>query len=114
DPIHFESIVDGLQMVLEDEDGTAKNCSVEDLIICGKTGTAQNTSRNGEDHSIFIAFSPKDNPQIVIAAYVENGGWGSTWAAPIATLMIEKYLRNEISNVHLEEFILKGNLISTP
>ncbi len=114
DPIHFESIVDGMQMVLEDEDGTAKNCSVEDLIICGKTGTAQNTSRNGEDHSIFIAFSPKDNPQIVIAAYVENGGWGSTWAAPIATLMIEKYLRNEISNVHLEEFILKGNLISTP
>ena len=113
DPIHFGSIINGMQMVLEDEDGTAKNCSVEDLDICGKTGTAQNTSGNGEDHSIFIAFAPKDNPKIAIAVYVENGGWGSTWAAPIATLMIEKYLRNEISNPHLEEFILKGNLIAT-
>jgi len=114
DPIHFGSIINGMQMVLEDEDGTAKNCSVEDLDICGKTGTAQNTSGNGEDHSIFIAFAPKENPQIAIAVYVENGGWGSTWAAPIATFMIEKYLRNEISNLYLEEFILKGNLISTP
>jgi penicillin-binding protein 2 len=83
------------------------------LDICGKTGTAQNTSGNGEDHSIFIAFAPKDNPKIAIAVYVENGGWGSTWAAPIATLMIEKYLKNEISKPYLEEFILKGNLLLT-
>ncbi|MBC8266005.1 MAG: penicillin-binding protein 2 [Flavobacteriales bacterium] len=113
DPIHFKSIIDGMQMVLEDEDGTAKNSRVNDLIICGKTGTAQNTSGNKEDHSIFIAFAPKDNPKIAIAVYVENGGFGSTWAAPIATLMIEKYLRNEIINKHLEEFIFNGNLILT-
>jgi len=112
DPTHFTPIIDGMQMVLEDEDGTAKNCRVEHLTICGKTGTAENTSRNGEDHSIFIAFAPKENPKIAIAVYVENGGWGSTWAAPIATFMIEKYLKNEISNKNLEEFILNGNLIS--
>ena len=112
DPTHFTPIIDGMQMVLEDEDGTAKNCRVEHLTICGKTGTAENTSRNGEDHSIFIAFAPKENPKIAIAVYVENGGWGSTWAAPIATFMIEKYLKNEISNKDLEEFILNGNLIS--
>ena len=75
-------------------------------------GTAENTSGNREDHSIFIAFAPKENPQIAIAVYVENGGWGSTWAAPIATFMMEKYLKNEISNKHLEEFIINGNLIS--
>ena len=98
-PKHFDIIIDGMQMVLEDEDGTAKNSMVTDLSICGKTGTAQNTSGNGEDHSIFIAFAPKNNPKIAIAVYVENGGWGSTWAAPIATLMIEKYLKNEITNL---------------
>ena len=59
--------------------------------IGGKTGTAQNP--HGEDHSIFIAFAPKENPEIAIAVYIENGGWGSTWAAPIAGLMIEKYLK---------------------
>ena len=112
DSTYFAPIIDGMQMVFEDENGTAKNCRVEYLTICGKTGTAENTSRNGEDHSIFIAFAPKENPQIAIAVYVENGGWGSTWAAPIATFMIEKYLKNEISNKHLEEFIINGNLIS--
>ena len=111
-PKHFDIIIDGMQMVLEDKDGTAKNSMVADLSICGKTGTAQNTSGNGEDHSIFIAFAPKDNPKIAIAVYVENGGWGSTWAAPIATLMIEKYLKNEISNLQLEAFILNGNLLN--
>ena len=112
DPTYFAPIIDGMQMVLEDEDGTAKNCRIDYLTICGKTGTAENTSRNGKDHSIFIAFSPKEDPQIAIAVYVENGGWGSTWAAPIGTFMIEKYLKNKIRNKHLEEFILTGNLIS--
>jgi penicillin-binding protein 2 len=111
DPIHFDVIIDGMQMVLEDDNGTAQNCKVEDLIICGKTGTAENTLGNKEDHSIFIAFAPKRNPKIALAVYVENGGWGSTWAAPIARLIIEKYIKKEISNVTLEEFILNGKLI---
>ena len=75
------------------------------LAICGKTGTAQNP--HGEDHSIFIAFAPKEKPEIAIAVYIENGGWGSTWAAPIAGLMIEKYLKTEI-NSELEKFVTNG------
>ena len=76
--------------------------------ICGKTGTAQNP--HGDDHSIFIAFSPKESPEIAIAVYVENGGWGSTWAAPIGSLMIEKYLMNKIHNIDQEKFIINGSL----
>ena len=65
---------------------------------------------HGDDHSIFIAFAPKENPTIAIAVYIENGGFGSTWAAPIASLMIEKYLRRAITNKAQEAFILNGNL----
>lgn len=106
---YFEPIINGMEDVVYGEEGTAKSCKIPEYIICGKTGTAQNP--HGEDHSIFIAFAPKENPKIAIAVYVENGGWGSTWAAPIASLMIEKYLRKNISNKALEEFILNGNLI---
>jgi len=77
--------------------------------ICGKTGTVQNP--HGKDHSIFIAFSPKNDPKIAIAVIVENSGWGSTWAAPIGTLMIEKYLTGEVSNSKLENFIKNGIII---
>lgn len=92
------------------QDGTALLSKIEGINICGKTGTAQNP--HGEDHSIFIAFAPKKNPKIAIAVYVENGGWGSSWAAPIATLMIEKYLRNSIRNKELENKMINGNLIN--
>jgi penicillin-binding protein 2 len=107
---HFTPIINGMQKVIEGKDGTAQNSKIPDLEICGKTGTAQNP--HGEDHSIFIAFAPKDNPKIAIAVYVENGGFGSTWAAPIASLMIDKYLNKSINNTNLESFILNGNLIS--
>ena len=70
--------------------GTANGTGIENVEICAKTGTAQNP--HGKDHSIYIAFAPKDNPKIAIAVLVENGGFGATWAAPIANLMIEKYL----------------------
>ena len=109
---HFTPIINGMQKVIEGKDGTAQNSMVPGIEICGKTGTAQNP--HGEDHSIFIAFAPKDNPKIAIAVYVENGGWGSTWAAPIASLMIDKYLNKRINNTNLEEFILNGNLNSEP
>jgi len=99
-----------MQLVTEGKYGTATNCKLDDIIICGKTGTAQNP--HGEDHSIFIAFAPKDDPKIAIAVYVENGGFGSTWAAPIASLMIEKYLRKEISNKQQEAFIISGDLLT--
>ena len=64
------------------------------LDVCGKTGTAQNP--HGEDNSVFICFAPKDNPKIAVAAYVENAGFGATWALPVASLMLEKYLTGDI------------------
>ena len=108
---HFKTIIKGMEKVYTSNHGTAKNARVKNIEICGKTGTAENP--HGEDHSIFIAFAPKNNPQIAIAVYVENGGWGSTWAAPIASLMIEQYLTGQINNTEREDFILSGNLIET-
>ena len=105
---YFDPIINGMQKVVSGKDGTAKNCKNINFEICGKTGTAQNP--HGDDHSIFIAFAPKINPEIAIAVYVENGGWGSTWAAPIGALMIEKYLMKKIYNIDQEKFILNGNL----
>lgn len=110
-PEHYETVIDGMELALIHEDGTAILSNVEGLNICGKTGTAQNP--HGEDHSIFIAFAPKDNPKIAIAVYVENGGWGSSWASPISTLMIEKYLKGRISNTRLENQMMNGNLLKT-
>ena len=109
DKKHFKTIVNGMEKTFTSKRGTAKTARVKNIEICGKTGTAENP--HGEDHSIFIAFAPKDNPQIAIAVYVENAGWGSTWAAPIASLMIEKYLTDQVSNTNLESFILNGNLM---
>ncbi|MCS5663736.1 MAG: penicillin-binding protein 2 [Flavobacteriales bacterium] len=109
DKKHFKTIVNGMEKAFTSKRGTAKTARVKNIEICGKTGTAENP--HGEDHSIFIAFAPKENPQIALAVYVENGGWGSTWAAPIASLMIEKYLTDQVSNTNLESFILNGNLM---
>lgn len=107
-PKYFEEIHEGMEMTIKDKDGTARNALIEDIAFCGKTGTAQNN--HGEDHSIFIAFAPRENPKIALSVYIENGGWGSTWAAPIASLVIEKYLKNNISNKQLEKYVVTGNL----
>ncbi|MFA9189754.1 penicillin-binding protein 2 [Flavobacterium sp. FZUC8N2.13] len=96
--------------------GTARALRVDGIDICGKTGTAENfTKINGkrvklEDHSIFVAFAPKDNPKIAIAVLVENGGYGAAIAGPIASLMIEKYLRRKITRTDLEKRILEKSL----
>ena len=110
DEKHYKTVIDGMEKVFTDKHGTAKTARIKNIEICGKTGTAENP--HGEDHSIFIAFAPKDNPQIALAVYVENGGWGSTWAAPIASLMIEQYLTGQITNTKQEAFILNGNLMN--
>ena len=109
DKENFETIILGMEAAVNGGEGTASSVSVKDIIICGKTGTAQNP--HGEDHSVFIAFAPKDNPKIAIAVYVENAGFGSTMAAPVASLMIEKYLKGEISNKWLEQNFLNLNMI---
>ncbi len=107
EPKYFDPVIEGMEMVVKA--GTARSAFVEGLQICGKTGTAQNP--HGKDHSIFIAFAPKDNPKIAIAAYIENAGYGSTWAAPIASLMIEKYLTDTIKRPWVEKRIVDANLI---
>ncbi|MGK0386576.1 MAG: penicillin-binding protein 2 [Patiriisocius sp.] len=114
DPIYFDPVVEGMHEVYTN--GTARSFQVKDIEICGKTGTAENYRRiNGSvkqltDHSVFVAFAPKDNPKIAIAVFVENGFWGSRWAGPIASLMIEKYLKKEISRTDLETKVLNGSL----
>ncbi len=106
DSIHFQPVIDGMYRVFTD--GTARGSQVEGIQICGKTGTAENP--HGQDHSIFIAFAPKDDPQIAIAIIVENGYWGSRWAAPISSLMIEEYLTDSISRPHIEKRMIEGSL----
>ncbi len=116
DTTHFDKVVAGMYRAVNSgfgSGGTASIAAVEGLEICGKTGTAQNP--HGSDHSVFICFAPRDNPKIAVAAYVENGGFGATWAAPIASLLTEKYLTGEISGDSrkaLEKRVLEGNLLS--
>jgi penicillin-binding protein 2 len=90
---------------------TAGIAQLSNIAVCGKTGTAQNP--HGTAHSVFIAFAPKDNPKIAISVYVEHGEWGASYAAPIASLMIEKYLTDSISpgRKWLETRMLSGNLL---
>lgn len=111
---HFEPVVEGMHETYTR--GTARFLQIPGIDICGKTGTAENYTRiDGKrvqltDHSIFIAFAPKDDPKIAVAVFVENGYWGSRWAGRIAGLMIEKYLRGTISRKDMEKFILEGSL----
>ncbi|WP_339870127.1 penicillin-binding protein 2 [uncultured Algoriphagus sp.] len=106
DSYHFDMVQDAMVQALY---GTATRAIMKDIQIAGKTGTAQNP--HGEDHSVFIAFAPKENPQIAIAVYVENAGWGGRAAASTASLMIEKYLKDSISRPALEEYVIAGNFI---
>lgn len=110
DSINFDPIIEGMYLAVNGKDGgTARIAKIKDIEVCGKTGTAENP--HGKDHSIFIAFAPKDNPKIAISVYVENGGYGASWAAPIASLMIEKYLNDTITRGWLETYILNANLL---
>jgi penicillin-binding protein 2 len=89
--------------------GTAAWTKIQGIDICGKTGTVQNP--HGDDHSVFMAFAPKNNPKIAICAFVENAGFGAMTAAPIVNLMIDKYLRDTISRKPMEDYILNKDLI---
>jgi penicillin-binding protein 2 len=110
DSTNFEEIISGLDEAVNGGEGaTARIAALKGITVCGKTGTAQNPQ--GKDHSVFIAFAPKENPEIAIAVYVENAGFGSTYAAPVASLMIEKYLKGEITNKAMEQRIVELNLM---
>ena len=115
DTTNFKKVIKGMWKAVNSgfgSGGTASIAAVEGLDICGKTGTAQNP--RGADNSVFICFAPMDNPKIAVAAYVENAGFGATWSAPIASLLVEKYLTGTISEDRkpLEERMLNGDLMS--
>ena len=94
DSSYYSPVVDAMERVVLY--GTARSAEIDSISVCGKTGTVENKSFN--DHSVFIAFAPKNDPEIAIAVYVEYGTWGGTWAAPIASVMIEKYLKSTLSD----------------
>ena len=114
DKQHFEPVVQGMFDVFNK--GTASSLRVPGIEICGKTGTAENFMKIDSvktqltDHSIFVAFAPKDNPKIAIAVFVENGYWGSRFAGRMASLMIEKYIKGDITRTDLERWILTHSL----
>jgi penicillin-binding protein 2 len=110
DRAHYDPIIEGMRRVVNEAGGTGGRARLNDIVVCGKTGTAQNPQ--GEDHSVFIAFAPLENPKIAIAVYVENAGFGGTWAAPISSLMIEKYLNKKISDPEKEKRIVDANLMN--
>ena len=103
---HFRVIKAGMQSVFEGAHGTARGSKIPGISAGGKTGTAQNP--HGDNHSIFIAFAPVEDPQIALSIIIENGGYGSTWAAPIASLMMEKYIRGSTERTYLETRMLNG------
>lgn len=95
DARHFEPVIDGMQDAVNAPWGTAISSRIDNIIMCGKTGTVQNP--RGKNHSVFIGFAPRDNPKIAIAVIVENAGYGSTYAAPIASYITEKYLKDSVA-----------------
>jgi len=108
DSLYFEPLINGMQAVVDN--GTAAASKIPGIVMCGKTGTAQNP--HGADHSVFVAFAPRNNPKIAIAVVVENAGQGAHWAAPIASYIVEKYLKGTISRPQ-DEFnrIMNANLL---
>lgn len=107
DQKYFAIVVEGMSDVVAE--GTAAASKIPGVTMCGKTGTAQNPT--GRNNSLFIAFAPMDHPRIAVSCVVERGGWGASWAAPIASLMIEKYLNDTIQRKDLEQQMINGNTI---
>jgi len=107
DSSYYNVVMDGMQLVVEK--GTARAAYLPGLDICAKTGTAENP--HGEDHSVFVAFAPRNNPKIAISVIVENAGQGAHWAAPIASLIIEKYLKGKISRPAYEKRMMDAVIL---
>lgn len=114
DKQHFIPVIEGLAEVYRT--GTASRLQIPDIAICGKTGTVENFIKvDGKktqlkDHSVFLAFAPKEDPKIVVAVFIENGGWGSSYAGPIASLLIEQYIKGTITRTDLEKRMLEASL----
>ena len=99
-----------MRRVVNEPGGTARQARIPGITVCGKTGTAENP--HGQDHAVFVAFAPMEDPRIAIAVYVENSGFGGTWAAPIASLLMEQYLTDSISRPELVKRMEEADLIA--
>lgn len=111
DSVNFEYLIEGMAQAVNGGAGaTATIAAINGITVCGKTGTAQNP--HGKDHSIFVAFAPRENPKIAIAVYVENAGFGATHAAPVASLIMEKYLKGKVTNTYLEQYVTNLDLMA--
>jgi penicillin-binding protein 2 len=106
---HYETVIDAMWRVVNEDGGTGFRARIQGVDVCGKTGTSQNP--RGEDHSVFIAFAPRENPKIAVSVYVENSGQGARAAASIAGLVIEKYLKGEIARKNIEDYVLANRFI---
>jgi penicillin-binding protein 2 len=106
----FPLVDEAMRRVVNEEGGTARGARIPGITVCGKTGTAENP--HGKDHAVFIAYAPMENPRIAMAVYVENSGFGGTWAAPIASLLMEEYLTDSISRPEVEKRMLEADLIA--
>jgi penicillin-binding protein 2 len=111
DPKHFESVILGMYDAVHEPGGTARRARIDGIDVSGKTGTVQNP--HGKNHATFIAFAPFEEPKIAIAVFVENSGYGGTWAAPIASLVIEKYLTRDIKRKELMQQMIEANFMHT-
>ena len=111
DPKYFESVVWGMYDAVHEAGGTARRARIDGIAVCGKTGTVQNP--HGKNHATFIAFAPMDNPKIAISVFIENSGYGGTWAAPIASLLIEKYLTGEVKRKELKQQMIEASFMHT-
>ncbi|MBI3510573.1 MAG: penicillin-binding protein 2 [Bacteroidetes bacterium] len=107
DTNYYNIVINAMNEVVKA--GTARASYIPGIDLCGKTGTAQNP--HGKDHSVFVCFAPREHPKIAVAVLVENAGWGAQWAAPIASLLVEKYLTGKISRPEIEKRMLDGDLI---
>jgi penicillin-binding protein 2 len=110
DPRWYDLIHEGMRRVVHEPGGTARQARIPGINVCGKTGTAENPQ--GQDHAVFIAFAPMEDPKIAIAVYVENSGFGGTWAAPIASLLMEQYLTDTITRPDVMKRMEEADLIA--
>lgn len=110
DPKWYDLIHEGMRRVVHEAGGTARQARIPGINMAGKTGTAENP--HGKDHAVFIAFAPIEDPKIAIAVYVENSGFGGTWAAPIASLIIEQYLTGKIERQDVVKRMEEADLIA--
>lgn len=110
DAQYYEPVIEGMSRAVNIPGGTGYSVRINGIEMCGKTGTAQNP--HGENHAVFFAFAPRENPKIAIAVFVENAGYGGTWAGPIASMLVEKYINDTITlPKHLQDRIYNGNLM---